>query len=232
MIDAILTAMVLGFFAGAVPGPYTTVVASTALERGFRPALRLALVPIVTDFPPMIIMSMILDRVNFEVLTVVGMVGGLLFAILGFRFIVRQGAGFEDRMPEVKEGRAFWTLASAGLLSPAPWIFWLVAASPLLLRQWNQYWLDGVVFAFVLFLMLIGTATALAWGASHGHRVLDPRIRRRVLRTTGAFLIVAGGVMIWQSWEGNFQRMVQQQERLLDRVGGGRHPEGDVQRDR
>ena len=220
MIEAIATATVLGFFAGAVPGPYTTVVAGTALERGFKPAFRLAFVPLVTEFPPMIIMSMILDRVNFDVLTVVGIFGGLMFGILGFRFIKRQGADGKEQAKEVKEGRAFWTLASAGLLSPAPWIFWLVAASPLLLRSWNRYWLYGVVFALILFMMFVGTATAIAWGASHGQR-LSANVRRTVLRVAGAFLLVVGGAMIWQSVEGNFQRMILQQERLLDRVDGG-----------
>lgn len=218
MIEAILTAALLGFFAGIVPGPYTTIVASTGLERGFKPALRLAFVPVVTDFPPMFILSFILDRVNYDVLTVVGIFGGTLFAALGVRFIWRQGGDFEEKARRVSEGRAFWTTASAGIMSPAPWIFWLVAGSPLLLRAWNQNWVYGVAFGITLFVMLIGTATALAWGASHGRRVMTPSVRRRVLRIAGAFLVVAGGVMVWQSFEGNFQYMVKQQESLRERV--------------
>lgn len=218
MIETILTAVGLGFFAGAVPGPYTAVVASTGLERGFKPALRLAFVPAVTDLPPMVVMSLILDRVNYDVLTVVGIFGGVLFAFLGVRFIRRQGRDWEEKVENIKEGRAFWALASAGLLSPAPWIFWLVAGSPLLLRAWNTHWAEGVVFGLVLFTMLIGTATGIAWGASHGHRILNARNRRRVLRVAGLFLVLAGAVIVWQSLEGNFQRMVQQQERLRDRL--------------
>ena len=38
MITTLFTALVLGLFAGLAPGPYTTMVAGTALERGFRPA--------------------------------------------------------------------------------------------------------------------------------------------------------------------------------------------------
>lgn len=218
MIDAILTAFGLGFVAGTVPGPYKAVVASTALERGFKPALRLAFVPLVTELPPMVVMTLMLDRVNYDVLTGVGLFGGLLFAVIGVRFFLRQNRATEVHLEEVKEGRAFWALASAGLLTPAPWVFWLAAASPLFLRAWNRYWLDGVVFVIVLNLMLIGTAAALAWGASHGHRVLDPRNRSRILRAAGVFLVIAGTVIVWQSLEGNFQRMVGEQERLRERV--------------
>lgn len=53
MVTTLLTALVLGLFAGLAPGPYTTMVAGTALERGFRPALILALTPLVTDLAPM-----------------------------------------------------------------------------------------------------------------------------------------------------------------------------------
>lgn len=221
MIETILMAAGLGLVAGAVPGPYTAVVASTGLERGFKPAFRLAFVPAFTDLPPMIAMSLILDRVNYDVLTGVGIVGGALFAYMGIRFIRRQGRDWQDKIEDVKEGRAFWALASAGILSPAPWIFWLVAGSPLLLRAWNRHWAEGVAFGLVLFALLIGTATGIAWGASHGHRILNARNRRRILRVTGVFLVAAGGVIVWQSLEGNFQRMIQQQERLRERVEEG-----------
>jgi threonine/homoserine/homoserine lactone efflux protein len=219
VIDAIVTAVVLGFFAGTVPGPYKAVVASTALERGFKPALRLAFVPLVTELPPMLVTTITLGRLNYDVLTGIGIFGGVLFAVMGIRFIVRQGRDPEEHLPAVKEGRAFWALASAGLLTPAPWVFWLAAASPLFFRAWNEYWLNGVVFALVLNVMLVGTAAALAWGASHGQRILAPENRRRILRAAGVFLILAGTVIVWQSLEGNFQRMVQQQERLRERVG-------------
>jgi len=218
MIDAILTALVLGLIAGTVPGPYKAVVASTALERGFKPAFRLAFVPIVTELPPMIVMTLMLDRVNYDILTGIGIFGGILFALIGLRFVLRQSRGPDVEVREVKEGRAFWALASAGLLTPAPWVFWLAAASPLLLRAWNGYWLHGVVFALVLNLVLIGTAAALAWAASHGQRVLAARNQSRILRAAGVFLVLAGTVIVWQSLEGNFQRMVRQQERLFERV--------------
>jgi len=218
MIDAILTALVLGLIAGTVPGPYKAVVAGTALERGFKPAFRLAFVPLVTELPPMVVMTLALDRVNYEILTGIGIFGGILFAVIGVRFFLRQNRDPNVEREEVKEGRAFWGLASAGLLTPAPWVFWLAAASPLLLRAWNRYWLHGVVFALVVNLVLVGTAIALAWGASHGQRILHPRNQSRILRSAGVFLIVAGALIVWQSVEGNFQRMVREQERLRERV--------------
>ncbi len=42
MTTTILTALVLGTLAGLAPGPYTTMVAGTALEKGFKAGFILA----------------------------------------------------------------------------------------------------------------------------------------------------------------------------------------------
>lgn len=41
---------------------------------------------------------------------------------------------------------------------------------------------------------------------------MAPEWRRRALLLTGAALFVAGGLLIWQSLEGNFQSLVERQE--------------------
>lgn len=220
MIETLIVASLLGFFAGAVPGPYTTMVAGTALDRGFPPAFRLAFVPVITDVPPMLLTSMVLDRVSYGVLTWVGVMGGVVIIGLGVRYFRRPRKMLKEAEEDARtsERRNFLAVATAGLLSPAPWLFWTVAASPLLLSSWNEHWVRGVVFALVLFIMLIGTATAIGWGASHGHRALTVETRGRILRVVGILLVGVGGVMIWQSYEGNFQSMVKRQELLRESV--------------
>lgn len=216
MLDAILTAAGLGFFAAIIPGPFTALVASTSLERGFKAGLRLALVPLCTDIPPMLATAFLLKRLNYDILTWVGIAGGIILAGLGARFFHRQKEGVE--IPERPSRRHFWAVVSAGLLSPAPWIFWLVAASPLLLRAWNRSWVQGVVFASIFFALMTGTAAALAWMASHGNRRLNDTRRRQILRWVGVALVLAGGVLVWQSIEGNFQNMVRREEALRERI--------------
>lgn len=217
MTDTIVTAFLLGLFAGGVPGPYTTVVASTALERGFKPAFKLAFIPLVTEIPPMILTVILLRQVNYDILTGVGMLGGVAIAYLGVRLWVRQNPR-QGGDPATEERRTFQAMAVGGLLSPAPWIFWLVAAGPLLLRAWNSSPAEGVVFAAILFALFIGTATTIAWLASHGRRVIKEGVRQKVLKGVGVVLVLAGGFLVWQSYEGNFQQMVKQQQSLRQRV--------------
>lgn len=209
MLSTILIATVLGIFAGAAPGPYTTMVAATGLERGFRPALRLALAPLVTDVPPLVLTALVLERLNPLALTLLGISGGVLLAMLGVRFVRRHA--FAQASHLEAGSVTFWHVSLTGLTSPAPWLFWLIVGSPLMLRSWGRSWTEGVAFVAIIFLTNMTTASSLAWAASHGRNVLDPRWLGRALTTMGAALILAGTLLVWQAMEGNFQSWIDNQ---------------------
>lgn len=266
MTATILTAFVLGCTAGLVPGPYTTMVAGTGLERGFRAAVKLAFTPLVTDVPPLLVTALVLESLSGTALSALGAAGGVIIGVVGVRFLRRhgpdvsvlkklerpggaeasdagngpgaRGAGSESpdaggeapTGPGARDdgGRAgagrgsgsadrgqsatFGHVVLGTLLSPAPWIFWLVVGSPLMLRSWNRSELEGVLFVTILFATNIGTATWLAWLASHSRRLLKPRWRRWILRLAGTGLLVAGALLVWQSMTGNFESLIRQQE--------------------
>lgn len=208
MIGAVLPAFVLGLFAGMAPGPYTTMVVATALERGFRSALPLAMAPFITDVLPMVVTTWILTSLDPGVVTVMGWLGGGVIVALGVRLLMRHGGragevGGSAAAPTIR----FWHVVSSTLVSPAPWLFWLGVASPFLVRQWALDWRYGAAFVAVLFATNVGSASGLAWLASHGARVLAPYWRSRVLRLMGAALIVAGVFIIWQAARGDLTRM-------------------------
>lgn len=211
MITTILTAMLLGSFAGGVPGPYTTMVAGTALERGFKAGFRLAAVPLVTDIVPMLLTALILERLSWTALTLLGISGGVIVAGVGVRFVRRHGQGAELSDYDRGQSASFGHAALSVFLSPAPWLFWLIVASPLMLGAWGRSWVQGVLFVVLLFATNIGTASALAWAASHGRRIMSEAWRRRVLRVVGSGLVVAGALLVWQAMEGNFQTLIEQQ---------------------
>ncbi|MDX1748413.1 MAG: hypothetical protein R3324_20955, partial [Halobacteriales archaeon] len=90
MATTVLIAVILGCFAGLAPGPYTTMVAATAVERGFRAALRLAFTPLVTDSPPLVLTSLLLERLDPAALAGIGVVGGAIVIAIGVRFLKPQ----------------------------------------------------------------------------------------------------------------------------------------------
>jgi threonine/homoserine/homoserine lactone efflux protein len=224
----ILIALILGTFAGLAPGPYTTMVAGTALEQGFTPAARLALAPLVADLPPLVVTALILKRLSGGALMALGIIGGLMILYIGSRFLLRWRAGelpLDPDHPDVPRSARFWHVAVATAVSPVPWIFWLVVGSPLMLRSWSHSAAEGLLFIAIVFVTNIVTAIGLAWTASHGRKLLSARWQRRVLGGVGGVLVFAGVVLIYQAATGDFERLVERQaairsmveERLPDR---------------
>jgi len=220
----LLTAFILGLFAGLAPGPYTTMVAGTALERGFKAGFVLALTPLVTDIAPMLFSAFLLERMGWTALTILGIVGGAVILVVGIRFL-REHRGEEEPLlhPESEHLPAEEVVAErrqsaqvghvilSTLMNPSPWVFWLVVASPLLLRSWNRSTTEGLVFVAVLFATNISTASILAWIASHSRKILNPAWQRRALKLVGVTLIGAGALLLWQAAVGNFQSLIDQQ---------------------
>ena len=217
MTTTIIIAVILGAFAGAAPGPYTTMVIGTSLQRGFREGLKLAFVPLATDIIPLLLTVFILDQLNWTALTLLGITGGTLIGMVGVRFIRHNG-------PPAMEGEKPFQAATFGhaavsvFFSPSPWMFWLVLAGPMTLRAMERSTAEAAVFVGILFAMNIGMAALVAWGVSHSRKIIAPSIRQRVLQVAGIGLIIAGVFLVWQAMEGNFQSMMERQEGVRERL--------------
>jgi threonine/homoserine/homoserine lactone efflux protein len=223
--------MILGTLAGLAPGPYTTMVAGTALEKGFKAGFILALTPLVTDVVPMLFSALLLDRLGGLALTLLGIVGGAIIVVVGVRFLrghSKEAQPFlsekdpaQDGIGERRQSARVGHVIAGTLLNPSPWLFWLVIASPLLLRSWNRSPGEGVVFVALIFLTNITTASLLAWVASHSRKLMNPEWQRRILKAVGVTLILAGSFLCWQATVGNFQGLIDQQEIIRSVVEEG-----------
>lgn len=202
LTSTVLIALVLGLFAGMAPGPYTTMVAATGLERGFRAAFPLALAPLLTDILPLLATVYLLTSLTPQAVAVLGFVGGAVVAAIGVRLLMRYRGSVQLEAAGAPPTIRFWHVVTGTLFSPAPWLFWLGVASPILIRRWDQDWRLGVVFLVVLFGTNMGSASALAYAASHGRRVLAPYWRQRILRFMGIGLVLAGGFLVLQAATG------------------------------
>ncbi len=224
VIETILTATLLGAFAGLAPGPYTTMVAGTGFERGFKPAARLALVPLVSDVPPLLVTALILENLSDLALTLLGLSGGIVVLYIGVRFLRlwRRGAtplDPEHPLPNPQCAR-FWHVALGTLVSPVPWLFWLIVGSPLMLRSWERSPGEGALFIALVFTVNISTATSLAWAASHTGRVIAVEWQKRVLGGVGVALVTAGMLLVYQAAVGDFQVLIDQQHTIRAMVEG------------
>lgn len=204
MTAALLAGLILGLMAGLAPGPYTTMVAATGLERGFRAAVPLAMAPLLTDVVPLIATVLLLTSLSPQAITWMGLIGGAVLVLIGLRLSTRYRGRAESPSGDLHAPATvrFADVVAGTLFSPAPWLFWIGIGTPIFVRHWRADWREGAAFLLVLFAANIGSASALAWAAAHGRRVLAPFWRQRMLRFMGVGLILAGIFLVWQGVTG------------------------------
>jgi threonine/homoserine/homoserine lactone efflux protein len=274
-MESILLGLGVGLFAGLIPGAYSTVVATTALERGLGEGLKVSAVPVLTESFVMLLAVFVLSRLPEATLRWIGIAGGLLLLFMAWRVfrdarrggeaLSRDGSkdtsapggwggvpggksgvpggksgvpgddprgdgdrGKEDQRKEAPRGDArahLLRVAAFGLLAPGAWAFWFLVGAPLILNRWGVGPLHAIGFYLAFLAAFTGAMAALSWALASGRKHLTERWHRRVLRGASGLLVVVGGVLIWQSWMGNFTEMVRTPE-ALEEPQGFHRPDG------
>ncbi len=218
-MESLLLGFALGLFAGMVPGPFLTLVATTSLQNGLRAGVRVALIPLLTEIPVLLVSVFVLTQLSNSVLRWIGVAGGVLVLYMAWK-VERDArdAGFGGGEIESLRGH-YLRVALVGLLGPAPWVFWFLIAGPLFLNRWHVSPWHGLGFVVAFFLCFVGMMILVAWGVASGRKKMSRKWYRRALRGAGVVLAVVGCVLIWQAWVGNFSEMVNPQRQIQDVVG-------------
>ena len=201
----LLAGLSLGFGAGISPGPLTTLVITTALERGFGAGLRVAIAPLLTDLPIILISLLIVRSLPAGFAALLAVAGGLVVIYLGVETLrhARRARLMVEATTSAGQRRDLWRGLLVNLFSPNPWLFWLGVGSPLLLTAWQTSILSVLAFLLGFYGLLVGSKIALAWAVAGGRRFLTDRLYRWILLASGCLLLVFGalllreGVMQW-----------------------------------
>jgi threonine/homoserine/homoserine lactone efflux protein len=114
----------LGFSAGVSPGPLLALVITTALNRGFRSGVRVALAPILTDAPLIVAALTVSASLPAAFLAALTLAGGVFVVYLGFetlRASRRATLTVAGRgIPPIVRGQDIWRGAAVNLLDPNP----------------------------------------------------------------------------------------------------------------
>jgi len=216
-MTGLIMGAIIGIVSGIAPGPFTTLVAVTSLEKGLSAAFRLAFIPLITEGPALVVAVVFLTQVPREVLQSVGMIGAVVILYLGYRVFrhADESRPSDDQASDIAGD--FWSITFAVLLSPSPWVFWILLGGPLLLSQYQNGWLSACLFLAAFFICLIGSQMMIAWGASTGRR-LSRHLRQRLIRLAGIGLGIAAVVLFWTSYTGDFESLITPQKSVQHAV--------------
>ena len=190
MITFLGAGALLGFSAGFSPGPLFALVLSQTLQHGVREWCKVALAPLVTDLP-LIVLSTILLRQLLDFKPVLGTI-----SLLGALYLLRMAYGtFRCGLSgRVFDGSAPQSLGRGMLvnaLSPHPYLFWFSVGAPAILRGVS----GGEPFAAPAFVAgflgcLVGAKMLLAVLVGKSRRFLAGNLYLSIMRCLGLLLFV------------------------------------------
>ena len=133
MTEYLFMGIVLGLSAGLAPGPLLTLVLSETLQYGVQSGMKVALAPVITDLPIILITFFILAKLSSfqDVLGVVSLVGGGFLLLMAWETLRTKKVEI-DTQSEKPRSLSKGVLANA--LNPHPYLFWFSVGAPTMLR--------------------------------------------------------------------------------------------------
>jgi threonine/homoserine/homoserine lactone efflux protein len=161
MLHFLTIGTVLGISAGFAPGPLLTLVISETLQHDIKSGVKVALAPIVTDLPIIILTIFILSELSafHDVLGVISMAGGLFILYMGYQGICTKGV--EIHLEGIKP-KPFTKGILANALSPHPYLFWFSVGAPTMTKALSQGISAPLAFIISFYLFLVGSKIVLA----------------------------------------------------------------------
>jgi threonine/homoserine/homoserine lactone efflux protein len=203
IVPLIASAFILGATSGLSPGPLLTLVVTESLQRDFRSGTAVAIAPLITDAPIVLLMTVLASALS----SMQYVIGGLYLAGAGylaylsvdiFRF-----KGME-LMAASSVGASLRKGVIVNLLNPAPYIFWLTVGAPLLVEAREISWMAVVAFLCIFYGLLVGTKLLLALLIGKNRHALKGGYYKAAMRIMGIFLLVFAAVFIRNGVENLF----------------------------
>lgn len=196
-----LQAAALGLSAAASPGPFQAYLISQSLRLGWKRALPAAFAPLISDGPILVLVLFLLTRLPAGFLRALQIGGAFFILYLAWKSWQSFRAFQPQQVAAAGEERQnVFQAALMNFLNPNPYIFWSVAAGPILIAGWNLSPINGVAFLLGFYvIMVLALALLIFLFASAGS--LGPRVNRGLLGLSAAALLTFG---VYQLWKGLF----------------------------
>lgn len=153
--------LVMGLTAGLSPGPLLTLVIAQSLQHGIWAGIKVALAPIISDAPIIILMLLLVGQLSgfdriIGLLSVVG--SGYIFYIAYNTAQLKQPTNqhSEEKPRSISKG------VLTNVLSPHPYLFWLTVGAPTIIKAATVSTLAPLLFIVGFYLPLVGSKIVMA----------------------------------------------------------------------
>ncbi len=160
---------VLGLAAGIAPGPLLTLVVSQTLTHGVKDGVKVALAPLITDLPIILLCFFIGVQAasNPLPLGLLSLAGAVYICCLAWKQLTMGRIG---ETPSDHGDNSLRKGILTNLLNPHPYMFWLTVGIPFLLTAWSSGPWGAVLWLLIFYLMLVGSKIGLSLMVGHTKR--------------------------------------------------------------
>ncbi len=183
--------MLLGLTAGISPGPLLTLVVSETLRHNVKEGIKVAVAPLITDLPIILLTAFILSRLSNmkPILGVISLSGALFLFFLAYESVTTQAISLhiqKVKPQSLKKG------IFTNLLNPSPYIFWFAVGSPTILKASESSIFSSALFLAGFYICIIGSKVLIAALVEKSRNFLNSRIYVNVQRCLGIALLGFG----------------------------------------
>jgi threonine/homoserine/homoserine lactone efflux protein len=194
MLSFLITGTILGLSAGFAPGPLLALVISETMEHGVMAGVKVALAPILTDLPIIILTIFILAELSgfHSVLGIISIIGAFFILYLGIENIRIKGITLNINK---NSPRSLQKGIIVNALSPHPYLFWFSVGGPTTIKAMAQGLPTAISFVLSFYVLLVGSKIALAFLVEKSRTFLLGNKYIFTMRLLGLVLIILAGFL-------------------------------------
>ena len=194
MLQILTMGTLLGLSAGFAPGPLLTLVISETLQHDIKSGVKVALAPIITDLPIIILTLFVLSKLsNFHaILGIISIIGGFFILFMGYGSICTKGI---DLNIQNNAPKSLTKGILANVLSPHPYLFWFSVGAPTMTKAMSQNISVPLAFIISFYVFLVGSKIVLAILVGKSKSFLRGNAYKYIMRFLGIILCVLAIVL-------------------------------------
>lgn len=188
-IPFLVSGAIFGLAAGIFPGPLLTLVISETLKHNRKAGIAVAIAPVLTDVPIVLISLYILAKLSRShiVLGTISILGALFIGYLAYESIAVRGIEMTAKEIGIKSLRRG---VITNFLSPHPYLFWVMVGAPIVLKAYRMNFMSAVLFIFGFYFFLVGSKITVALMVDKSKSFLKSNAYLYTIRLLGVILLI------------------------------------------
>jgi threonine/homoserine/homoserine lactone efflux protein len=200
MIHFLTIGTVLGLSAGFAPGPLLALVISETLQHDIKSGVKVALAPIITDLPIIILTLFVLSKLSSfnNILGVISLAGGFFVLYMSYESFYTKPVELNF---EKVEPRSLLKGVLTNLLSPHPYLFWFSVGAPIMAKALSLNISAFIIFIMSFYTFLVGSKIVLAILTGKSKSFLRGNVYIYIMRFLGLVLGVLSIALFYNGIE-------------------------------